>query len=137
MNKLNLFFAVSIVGGLLLSACGGQSAPQAEPGSTEYSGAVQPLNNPDLLLLAAPDGRTSCGVFDLATSNPPTGWGDKTADLALWPACQGQAANLELLCLNGEAQWVRPAFEDVAAHLDKQQITWTSQQEGICGFFVK
>jgi len=138
MNKPVFYFAACFVSVVLLTACGGQSQqPAAEPVGAVYVSAVQPLNNPDLLTLAAPDGRTACGVFDLATSNPPTGWGFKTADLTLWPACQSQAASLEILCLNGEAQWVTPTFEGLTLDPTGSELSWTSQQEGICGFFAK
>lgn len=139
MNKLNLFFAASMVSLFLLAACGSKAevpgVPEA-PAESEYVSALQPLNNPDLLTLPAADGRTACGVFDLATGNPPTGWGLKTAALASWPACASHSPNLEVLCLNGDAQWVSPTIDDLTVSADGSQLSWTSQQDGICGLFA-
>ena len=134
MKKLTLFVAASAACVFVLTACSG-SVPEVTA-ETPYVSALQPLNNPNIQSLPAPDGRTPCGVFDLATSGPQSGWGFKTADLTSWPDCQSHAPSLEILCLNGDAQWVVPAFEDLSVSTDGLQLSWTSKQDGVCGFFA-
>ena len=138
MNKFTFTFAASIMGILLLAACGAKVDPTpAAPAAPVVSNEVQPLNNPGLLELPTADGRTPCGVFDLITPGTTTGWGPKTADLTQWPACTGSIPPFEILCLDGNAQWVTPALTDLALDPTGSQVSWTSEQEGTCGFFAK
>lgn|SRR5574341_123950 len=122
---------------LAMTGCSGgggdqsQDAPAYDPAVRPYAGDAADV----LLDTPAADGRLPCGLFDLANPGQTTGWGDKAAFLPDWPDCPQDGNQIEMLCLDANAAWIEPQFGDVAVRPDGLQITWFSQQDGICGFF--
>ena len=127
MKRLIIVMTLTLAVSLVLAACGGGGGA---PSEAPYDPQVTSLTGADLENvsgIANSAGVKPCGVFDVK------GFGEKQADIVNFPNCT--AAAYDVLCLNGQAQWVGDNIKDV--RFDSARVSFTSEQEGFCGLFPR
>lgn len=128
MKRLPWLMVIMVIG--LLTACSSEPIDiLATPfGATpEPSAAVEPLDasRAEMAFVNA-NGDAPCGIGQ-------TKWGFQIFQMGDYPGCTEGGANLTVLCLNGDGQWVADNVAEVSA--SEGAISFTSTGEGICGLF--
>lgn len=93
-------------------------------GESDWNPFVMPETDTPNAVVPNADSLTPCGVFDVQ------GWGDKITTLADFPACSGPVT---VMCLDGEGNWTDSTIHNLEQ--DGDVVTFTSGQDGTCGFF--